>query len=279
MQQILSLGQKEAQLAIQVIQAELERQNKAAVIAVADAHGELIALLRLDGAPYPSILIATNKAWTAARERKATRELGQAARHPENGFDMAYFGDSRYIGWGGGLPVVVEGNVVGSVAVSGLPEAEDMVLAEMGVAAIVAGMSLAAASPQPTCQVIRPGDTFIGKQTLAYTPGISAESVGAQGIHLQLVTIPPRGRAKAHLHEHHETAIYVLSGESSMWYGAGLAEHLTVRANEFLYIPANMPHLPYNPSATETCVAIIARTDPNEQESVVLLPELDKVHS
>ena len=47
---------------------ELLRRGKAAVIAVADAHGELIALLRLDGTPLPSILIATNKAWTAARD-------------------------------------------------------------------------------------------------------------------------------------------------------------------------------------------------------------------
>jgi uncharacterized RmlC-like cupin family protein len=39
-----------------------------------------------------------------------------------------------------------------------------------------------------------------------------------------------------------------------------------------------MPHLPYNPSQTENCVAIIARTDPNEQESVVLLPHLDQEH-
>jgi uncharacterized RmlC-like cupin family protein len=39
-----------------------------------------------------------------------------------------------------------------------------------------------------------------------------------------------------------------------------------------------MPHLPYNLSDTENCVALIARTDPNEQESVVLLPELDRIH-
>ena len=45
----------------------------------------------------------------------------------------------------------------------------------------------------------------------------------------------------------------------------------------FFYIPADVPHLPYNPSATEEVVAVIARTDPNEQESVVLLPELDGV--
>jgi uncharacterized RmlC-like cupin family protein len=43
-----------------------------------------------------------------------------------------------------------------------------------------------------------------------------------------------------------------------------------------LYIPANTPHLPANTSS-EPCVAVLARTDPHEQESVVLLPELDAV--
>jgi glc operon protein GlcG len=49
---------------------------------------------------------------------------------------MAYFGDQRYIGWGGGLPVVVEGAVVGAIAVSGLPELEDIEIAQIGVAAL-----------------------------------------------------------------------------------------------------------------------------------------------
>ena len=136
MQQINSLGHAEAQQAIAAIQAELQRRGQAAVIAVADAHGELIALLRVDGAPLPSILIASNKAWTAARERKPSKEIGQRVRDPEHGFDIAYFGDPRYLGWGGGLPVKVNGEVVGAVAVSGLPEAEDMDLAAIGVAAI-----------------------------------------------------------------------------------------------------------------------------------------------
>ena len=137
MQHVTTLGHIEAQRAIQAIQAELQKRGKAAVIAVADAHGELISLLRIDGAPLPSIVIATNKAWTAARERKPSRELGQSARDPITGFDMAYYGDSRYIGWGGGVPVIVAGAVAGSVAVSGLPEQEDMELAQLGVAAIV----------------------------------------------------------------------------------------------------------------------------------------------
>lgn len=137
MHKTLNLGHVEAQRAIQVIQEELERQGKAAVIAVTDSHGELIALLRLDGSPFPPILNAMNKSWTAAREGVPTRDLGQASRDPEEGFDMAYYGDPRYIGWGGGLPVVVDDQVVGAVGVSGLPEHEDIKLAELGVAAIL----------------------------------------------------------------------------------------------------------------------------------------------
>lgn len=134
---IHTLGHADAQLAIQTIQAELLRRGHAAVIAVADHHGELIGLLRLDGAPLGSVTIASNKAWTAARERKPSKEVGVGVRHPETGFDIAYFGDKRYIGWGGGVPVKVNDEVVGAVAVSGLPETEDMEVVQLGVAAIL----------------------------------------------------------------------------------------------------------------------------------------------
>lgn len=127
-----------------------------------------------------------------------------------------------------------------------------------------------------TCRLVRAGEEFQGKQGLLYAPGISAESAGAHGIHLQFVTLPPGARAKAHKHAAHETALYVLSGVSGMWYGPELEQHMEIKAGDFLYIPADMPHQPYNPSQTENCVALIARTDPNEQESVVLLPHLDK---
>ena len=136
MKSVQTLGQAEAQQTIAVIQAEITKRGKAAVIVVADPHGELIALLRMDGAPLPSITIAMNKAYTAARKGEPTRDLGQKVRDPEKGFDIAYYGDPRFVGWGGGLPVRVNGQVVGAVAVSGLPEAEDMEMAEMGVKAI-----------------------------------------------------------------------------------------------------------------------------------------------
>jgi len=128
------------------------------------------------------------------------------------------------------------------------------------------------------CRLLQAGETFTGKQGLQYAVGISAESVGAQHLHMQLVTIPPGGRAHAHKHATHETAIYALTGESGVWHGERLEHHTIVRPGDFFYIPADVPHLPYNPSATETVVAVIARTDPNEQESVVLLPELESIH-
>ena len=129
-----------------------------------------------------------------------------------------------------------------------------------------------------TCHVVRAGKPFQGKQGLMYAPAISAESVSARGIHMQLLTIPPGGRAKAHKHASHESAIYMLSGVGAMWYGDQLEHHVQLSPTDFLYIPADMPHMPYNPSTTESAVAVIARTDPNEQESVVLLPELDAIH-
>lgn len=124
------------------------------------------------------------------------------------------------------------------------------------------------------CKVIRPQATYEGKQEFTYFAGISAENTNAQAICMHLLTIEPGQRARAHLHEAHETAIYVLEGEAEMYYGENLADHLVVKAGEYLYIPAGMPHLPYN-ATDKPCTAVIARTDPNEQESVVLLPHLD----
>ena len=139
MNQVSNLGHAEAQKAIQVIQAELTARGKAAVLVVADTHGELIALLRMDNAPLSSITVATNKAWTAARLRRPTRDVGTKLRN--KGTDIAFYGDPRAVGWAGGLPVMVDGVVVGAVGVSGLPEDDDEALATVGVAVIVAALN------------------------------------------------------------------------------------------------------------------------------------------
>ena len=129
---------------------------------------------------------------------------------------------------------------------------------------------------EPTCTVVQSGATQEARQGVLCFAGLAAENVGTRGICMQLVTIPPGGRAQPHLHAHHETAIYVLSGEAEMWYGAHLQQRLVVQSGDFLYIPADMPHMPVNRSQTAPCIAVVARTDPRAHESVVLLPELDR---
>ena len=130
-----------------------------------------------------------------------------------------------------------------------------------------------------SCARLHAGEPFVGKQGFTYAPAVSAETVGASAIHMQLLTVPPGARANAHKHEAHETAIYVLSGEVGMPYGEKLENHMITRPGDFVYIPANVSHLPYNLSPTEPATAIVARTDPNEQESVVLMRDLDAIHA
>jgi glc operon protein GlcG len=129
----------EAKRVIDLIVGKALEMKKAIVVAVADSHGELIALARMDSAQLPSVAIATNKAWTAARSGKPTREIGEKVRHPEKGHDIAYYGDPRFVGWGGGVPVLIDGEVAGAVAVSGLSSVEDAALANMGVELIAKG--------------------------------------------------------------------------------------------------------------------------------------------
>jgi glc operon protein GlcG len=133
MRTIQTLDYSEARQAVDLIVEKALQMKKAVVVAVADAHGDLICFARMDGAPVSSIRVAMNKAWTAARERKSTKEIGEKVKHPEKGHDIAYYGDPNYVGWGGGIPVRKNSEVIGAVSVSGLSSTEDIALAELGV--------------------------------------------------------------------------------------------------------------------------------------------------
>ena len=126
-----------------------------------------------------------------------------------------------------------------------------------------------------TCKVVRAGESKVFPDGVARATGISSQSTGSEGLCLQVSTLPPGAIGKAHLHEGHESALYVLEGETIVWFGERLEEKLEARAGDFVYIPASMPHLPKNASETAPIVLLVARTDPNEQESLVLLPHLD----
>ena len=121
-----------------------------------------------------------------------------------------------------------------------------------------------------SCKLIRGGEAYDGKQGLSYFSGISAKSSGSEKLCMHIVTIPPGASARPHYHEAHESAIFVLEGTSEMRHGPNLEHVMQIKAGDFCYIPAGVPHQPYNPT-DKPVRAVIARTDPNEQESVVLL--------
>ena len=133
----------------------------------------------------------------------------------------------------------------------------------------------AAAPSEDHCIAIKPDRLSESKQGHQVFEGVSAQSTGARALCMHVIAIPPGGRARAHLHEDHESAVYMVTGEVICWYGDHLQHRFTVRAGEMAYIPAGVPHLPINASEDEPLTCIVARTDPNEQESVVLLPELE----
>ena len=117
---------------------------------------------------------------------------------------------------------------------------------------------------------VRPQGTHISKQQLPNFEGISAATAGSQHLCMHLVIIPPGGRAVAHYHDGYETTIYIIQGKAETRYGKNL-EHSTINeAGDFLFIPPNLPHQPINLSDTEQVIAVVARNDPNEQESVVV---------
>ena len=124
------------------------------------------------------------------------------------------------------------------------------------------------------CKVVRAGEAFSGKQGLVYAHGISAETAGSSALCLHRLTIPPGQYGLAHLHEAHESAIFVLAGEAEFWWGEQLEHHEVCRAGDFVYIPAGVAHLPANLTA-ESCECVVARTDAGDRESVVLRPDLD----
>jgi uncharacterized RmlC-like cupin family protein len=87
---------------------------------------------------------------------------------------------------------------------------------------------------------------------------------------MHMAVIPPGAEAKPHYHEAHETAIFQIEGSTSFRHGPNLEFTDVVNEGDYVYIPAGVPHQPFNPT-TRMARAIIARTDPNEQESVVLI--------
>jgi uncharacterized RmlC-like cupin family protein len=123
--------------------------------------------------------------------------------------------------------------------------------------------------------VVKTGSGYRAEQGSDYFPAVSAETIGSQMIWFGKVTIPPGGRTKAHVHEFHESAFFLLSGDNvELWTGDELQHCEVAHAGDYLFIPANVPHVAVN-RGTEPAVCIGCRNEPTAQESVVMYPALD----
>jgi uncharacterized RmlC-like cupin family protein len=122
--------------------------------------------------------------------------------------------------------------------------------------------------------VVSAGARYRSEQGSDYDPGISAETVGSEVLFLGIVTLPPGARTRAHVHERHETALYVLSGEIEMWTGDQLQHREIARPGDYIYIPANALHVGVN-RGDQPAVCVGTRNEPTAQESLVLYPEMD----
>jgi glc operon protein GlcG len=130
----MEIGSTEARGLVTMVTERLDADGQGAAVAVVDPHGELVAFARTDGCGLASINIAMNKAFSAAREGVESRVLGERTRKED--FPITNFGDPRYVGWGGGVPIIVDGEVIGAIGVSGLPEEADMELARWAAATV-----------------------------------------------------------------------------------------------------------------------------------------------
>jgi uncharacterized RmlC-like cupin family protein len=123
--------------------------------------------------------------------------------------------------------------------------------------------------------VVKSSAGYRAEQGSDYEPGVSAETVGSKSIWLGMITLPPGKRTRAHVHEYHETALYMLSDELELWTGDQLQYRDIVQPGDYIFIPANMLHVAVNRSA-QAAVFIGSRNEATAQESVVLRPEMDR---
>ena len=123
-------------------------------------------------------------------------------------------------------------------------------------------------------QVVRPGQTYVGRQGFTYGQGASAETVGSERICMNVLPMPPGARAKVHCHDGIETIAYLLDGECIVCYGDQVELRALVRAGDQIFIPADVPHAPCNESSAR-CTWLVVHSSGSDQDGITLMPELD----
>ncbi|ADO83909.1 GlcG/HbpS family heme-binding protein [Ilyobacter polytropus] len=107
-----------------------EEIGKSFVFTVVDAGGNVLYTQRMEDAFFTSVGIATDKAFTAAAVKKGTHVLTNIVKPENDLFGLNLTNNGRIITFGGGLPVIIDGEVIGGVGVSGGSVEEDMAVAQ-----------------------------------------------------------------------------------------------------------------------------------------------------
>ena len=106
-------------------------------LAVVDAGGGLVAHVRMDKAWLGSVDIAINKAWTARAFDTATEDLAKLTQSGQQGFGLNTTNNSRVVIFGGGIPIKINGVVIGAIGASGGSVEEDVMVARAAVTGFV----------------------------------------------------------------------------------------------------------------------------------------------
>ncbi|MFN9212890.1 MAG: heme-binding protein [Betaproteobacteria bacterium] len=126
------LGADDVKRIAAAAEAEAKKNHWPVTIAIADDGGHLLWLQRMDGAAASSAYIAPEKARTAALGRRESKVYEDMINQGRTSFlSVPLLGMLE-----GGVPIVVDGQVVGAVGVSGVKSAEDAQVARAGIAAL-----------------------------------------------------------------------------------------------------------------------------------------------
>lgn len=123
-------------------------------------------------------------------------------------------------------------------------------------------------------KVIRPDQTYVGRQGFTYRAGVSRGTVGETNVCMNVLPMPPGAKANVHYHKGIDTVAYLLEGRCSVYYGDRLEHRSQVEPGELVFMPRDVPHAPVNDSGAP-CTWIVVHSSGDDQDDIVMMPELD----
>ena len=138
---IKRLSIEDARVLIEGARAKAEEIGVAMCIAVTDESGQLMAFERMDGGKITSTIIAQDKAYTAAGAKRTTESYGAASQPGSPAFGINSAIGGRLMVVGGGVPVMIDGEVVGAIGLSSGTPAQDTQCAQAGIEHFISTLS------------------------------------------------------------------------------------------------------------------------------------------